>query len=1640
MARVEGGAVLIDTDWPGLKAQIDTRNINFKYEEDATAYEIFAVDGQYFYKALIYKSGQAPQDQSTYDTYRTEFEASYKARITDFTSTQPFFLSNVDGYSVVLKDGATPTANDGYGIAVIGYDGSNYRMLKSDSSGRPVLVGAGTAGTPAGGVISIQGVAGGTSIPISGSITANNASVSDNDAAIPLFSTLIGGSDGTNLRPARIFDVDTGGGQQWVLGVGLRKAAGGGSVELGTSSDPIRIDTTGTTTQPVSGTVTANAGSGTFTVGGTVTANAGTGNFTVVQSTASNLRAQLASESSTGAAITSTAVMVGGSDGTNLRSIFVDTSGRPIIVGAAANGAAVAGNPVLIAGSDGTNARSIKTASDGTVRIDPTGTTIQPVSGTITANAGSGTFTVSGTVTANIGTSGSLALDATLAKLTITQGTALGSNTQALVGGSVTTAAPSYTTGNINPFSLTTAGALRIDGSGVTQPISGTVTANAGTGTFTVSGTVAATQSGTWTVQPGNTANTTPWLTTISQGGNSATVSAGGALKIDGSAVTQPVSGTVTANIGTTNGLALDTSINGILLAQNSTTSGQTGPIIQGAVTTSAPSYTTAKTSPLSLTTAGALRTDSSATTQPVSGTITANAGSGTFTVSGTVTSNIGTTNGLALDATLTGGTQTTRITDGTNTATVKAASTAAGATDKALVVAISPNNSVAVTGTITANIGTTNGLALDTSVNGILLAQNSTTSGQTGSLIQGAVTTASPSYTTAKTSPLSLTTAGALRVDGSAVTQPVSGTVTANAGSGTFTVGGTVTANIGTSGSLALDATLAKLTIAQGASLGSNTQALTGGSVTTAAPTYTTGQISPISLTTAGAIRIDGSGATQPVSGTVTANQGGAPWSENITQFGGVSISTGTGASGTGIPRVTVANDSNILATQSGTWTVQPGNTANTTPWLATINQGSNSASVKAASTAAATTDPALVVAISPNNSIAITNADVTGTGTLNALNTTASVALSGHNTVGMQLLAGTLVGTIVPEISVDGGTTWVATFFDDPTTSNIVSSIVFGASNTATTRSIVGCGGASNARVRVSSFTSGTATCNIRTSITLDPSTLYGGAAGSVLPPVMSQIGGSVTTAAPSYTTATLNALSLTTAGALRVDGSAVTQPISGTVTANIGTSGSLALDATLSAQSLVDNAGFTDGTSRVVPSGYIFDEVAGTALTENDTGAARMDSKRAIINVIEDGTTRGTRAAVKAASTAAGATDPALVVAISPNNTISVGAVTVSQSDTTATGSLGALNATVSVALAGTAGAGMQLVAGTLIGTIVPEISTDGGTTWVTGSFFDPVTGVLASSIVFASSNTATTKTNIITGGASHIRVRVSVYTSGTATCNLRATTANDPSTAIRGTDGTVLRTVLLDTSGRIIVAPAGASSTTSGFSDGQVVLATTTQSVIFSTTYTEQSSNAQRSIVSSSASDASAGTGARTVQISYYSLSAGVITGPFTETITMNGTSAVNTVSTTICYVEKIIVLTVGSNTSNVGTLSLKAATAGGGATVWSIAVGVNKTYGSQHYVPNGKTAYITGIVGGIKGADTTSIVLSTVDPTSASAAQIQISDTIRVPSSGQTIRTYGTPIQVAGPSHIQAYALPDSSSSRTYYASFDFYEQ
>lgn len=420
------------------------------------------------------------------------------------TDSPVAILFNTDGYEVNVKPNITIPSGTSAIIAG-GSDSGTARFLSVDSSGRPIIAGAGIAGTPAGGVVTIQGIVGGVALPISGSITASNSSIGSNGSAIPTSSTQIGVSDGTNLQVPRGYDLDTGGGTQYNLGVNLRLSSSGGSVEFGTNTNPIRIDPTGTTIQPVSGTVAATQ-SGTWTVQPGNTANT---------------------------------------------------------------------TPWLSTINQGGNSATVTVSN--ALKVDGSAVT-QPVSGTVTANAGTGNFTIIGTATDNTTNSTS--------KLPV-------------IAAVSTTTAPTYTTGNMVPLSVDTAGALRVTGS---------ITAN------------------------------------------NASVSTTGTAP--------PASATY----------------------------------IGGSVTTAAPTYTTGQMNALSLTTAGSLRVDGSGSTQPVSGT---------------VTSNQGTANTLAnrWPVIVTDGTNTmptgdvaargvfNRITDGTNTAAVKAASTAAVDTDPALVVAVSPNN-----------------------------------------------------------------------------------------------------------------------------------------------------------------------------------------------------------------------------------------------------------------------------------------------------------------------------------------------------------------------------------------------------------------------------------------------------------------------------------------------------------------------------------------------------------------------------------------------------------------------------------------------------------------------------------------------------------------------------------------------------------------------------------------------------------------------------------------------------------------------------------------------------------------------------------------------------------------------------------
>ena len=189
-------------------------------------------------------------------------------------------------------------------------------------------------------------------------------------------------------------------------------------------------------------------------------------------------------------------------------------------------------------------------------------------------------------------------------------------------------------------------------------------------------------------------------------------------------------------------------------------------------------------------------------------------------------------------------------------------------------------------------------------------------------------------------------------------------------------------------------------------------------------------------------------------------------------------------------------------------------------------------------------------------------------GTITANGQDVTAD--LTNLSVAGLTVqITGTWSGTLSFQGSNDGGTTWVAT----SVTTAVATGAILLTTTTTNNLFVVIIAGAGKFRVTATAWTSGTANIYIRHSDTPSP-----------------------------------------------------------LITGNVRIGSAATLTANTTEQSVLnDNAAFTDGTSKVWAAGHILDETAGTALTENDIAAARIDSKRAQIFAIEDATTRGRRAVV-------------------------------------------------------------------------------------------------------------------------------------------------------------------------------------------------------------------------------------------------------------------------------------------------------------------------------------------------------------------------------------------------------------------------
>lgn len=219
------------------------------------------------------------------------------------------------------------------------------------------------------------------------------------------------------------------------------------------------------------------------------------------------------------------------------------------------------------------------------------------------------------------------------------------------------------------------------------------------------------------------------------------------------------------------------------------------------------------------------------------------------------------------------------------------------------------------------------------------------------------------------------------------------------------------------------------------------------------------------------------------------------------------------------------------------------------------------------------------------------------------------------------------------------------------------------------------------------------------------------------------------------------------------------------------------------------------------------------------------------------------------------------------------------------------------------------------------------------------------------------------------------------------------------------------------------PKGRSRIASGY----VATSATTTVAHRATAYTEQSSDAQRSLASSSANDTAAGTGARTVRLVYFDAS---LNGPFEEIVTLNGTSRVATAGSNVCFIQCMEVLTAGNTGSNVGTVSIFTQVAGGSA-FGSIAATDNRTYWAHHYVPTGMTAFIVELRSVSSSAVVGNHTLRVHNPVTGTAIQNPMG-TIRFGTPTMT-NWFAVPFIVPGPALVALFVRPEGTGATTWHA-------
>lgn len=288
------------------------------------------------------------------------------------------------------SDGTPGSAVPAIAIQVAGSDGTNLRTIATDASGNAKIIGTGSAGTPATGVVSVQGVSGGTVVPVSGTLAVSNLpSTVDTNYGTVGASTLRTASEIGNAAGAAAFNSGTTSAQtlravlptdQTGINAFLDKS---GTGTISALNGVVTITTNGMSTMAISA-------QGTFVATLQVQGQAGDGAWDTVIG-------YLPGAGTTSTVLTGASMLVfpiGGFNQVRLIAIAytsgtaniqynlgAGTQGLQVfnltpasfqaqVGGTGADGAAVVGNPVRVAGKDGSgNTQDILTDTSGNQAI-----------------------------------------------------------------------------------------------------------------------------------------------------------------------------------------------------------------------------------------------------------------------------------------------------------------------------------------------------------------------------------------------------------------------------------------------------------------------------------------------------------------------------------------------------------------------------------------------------------------------------------------------------------------------------------------------------------------------------------------------------------------------------------------------------------------------------------------------------------------------------------------------------------------------------------------------------------------------------------------------------------------------------------------------------------------------------------------------------------------------------------------------------------------------------------------------------------------------------------------------------------------------------------------------------------------------